>query len=112
MIFLIEYNRGEGRLVRIERFNDSDREIAQESCLNLELALNSRGIENEVVLLEAASEEAVRRTHRRYFEDLSELTKALASASGRVAREFAKLDKAQAQKLADACLASEAREWI
>jgi len=74
MIFLIEYNRREGRLLRIERFNDSDREIAQESCLNLELALNSKGIENEIVLLEAANEEAVRRTHRRYFETLAELT--------------------------------------
>jgi hypothetical protein len=60
--------------VSLGRFNDSDREIAQESCLNRELALNSKGIENEVVLLEAASEEAVRRTHRRYFETLSELT--------------------------------------
>ncbi len=74
MIFLIEYDRGEGRLLSIERFNDSDRDVAQESLLNLELALNSKGTKNEVVLLEAASEEAVRRTHRRYFESLAELT--------------------------------------
>jgi len=74
MIFLVEYDRAEGRLVRIETFSDSDREIAQDARLNLELALNSKGIENEVVSLEAASEEAVRRTHRRYFETLAELT--------------------------------------
>jgi hypothetical protein len=74
MVFLIEYDRGKGRLVTIERFSDSDREVAQESRLSLELALNSKGTENEVVLLEAASEEAVRRTHRRYFETLAELT--------------------------------------
>lgn len=74
MLFLIEYNRGEGRMVRIEPFSDSDKEIAQEARLNLELELNRKGIENEVVLLDAASEEAVRRTHRRYFETLAELT--------------------------------------
>lgn len=74
MIFLIEHDRGEGRLVRIERFSDSDRKRAEESRLNLELELNRKGIEKEVVLLEAASEEAVRRTHRRYFESLTELT--------------------------------------
>ena len=79
MIFLIEYNRGEGRLVRMETFSASDRRRAEESRLNLELELNRKGIENEVVLLEAASEEAVRRTHRRYFETLAELTAALAN---------------------------------
>jgi hypothetical protein len=101
MIFLIEYDRVRGRLVKIKPFSDSDRETAEESRLNLELELNSKGIEHEVVLLEAASEEAVRQTHRRYFEDLSELTRVLASASSRLARECAKLDKAQEQKLAD-----------
>ncbi len=74
MFFLIEYNRKEGRLVSIESFSDSDRQKAQESRLRLELDLNFRGINNEVVILDAASEEAVRRTHRRYFETLAELT--------------------------------------
>jgi len=105
MIFLIEYDRDEGRMVRIERFSDSDKEIAQEARLNLELELNRKGVENEVVLLDAASEEAVRRTHRRYFETLAELTRALARDSRRLARECAKLDKTQEQKLADEGLA-------
>ena len=74
MIFLIEYDRGEGRLVRIERFSDSDRKRAEDSRLDLELELKLKGIQREVVLLEAATEEAVRRTHRRYFETLAELT--------------------------------------
>ena len=73
MIFLIEYDRVRGRLVKIKPFSDSDRETAEESRLKLEIELNSKGIEHEVVLLEAASEEAVRRTHRRYFETLAEL---------------------------------------
>ena len=73
MIFLIEYNRHEGRIVTIESFSDSDRATAEELRLSLELKLNAEGIDNEIVLLEAASEEAVRRTHRRYFETLAEL---------------------------------------
>ena len=58
MIFLIEYDRGRGRLVRFEPFSDSDRKRAEESRLSLELELNLKGIENEVVLLEAANEES------------------------------------------------------
>ena len=74
MLFLIEYDRDQGRIVTFESFNDSDRGSAEESRLELELDLNLKGIGNEVVLLEAATEEALRRTHRRYFENLIELT--------------------------------------
>jgi len=76
MIFLIEYDRHEGRIVQIKSFKDSEREKADGSRLNLELELNQKSIDNEVVLLEAATEDALRKTHRRYFEDLSELTSA------------------------------------
>ena len=72
MLFLIEYNRNEGRIASIKSFKDSERTHAQDSLLELEL--NLKGMQREVVLLEAASEEAVRRTHRRYFETLAELT--------------------------------------
>ena len=68
MIFLIEYNRPQGRIVTFKRFQDSERLKAQNARLDLELDLNRRGVDHEVVLLEAASEEALRRTHRRYFE--------------------------------------------
>lgn len=78
MIFLIEYNRPQGRIVTFQRFKDSKRLKAQNARLALELELNRRGIDHEVVLLEAASEGAVRRTHRRYFEDLRQI---LGSAS-------------------------------
>ena len=73
MIFLIEYNRPKGRLVTFQRFQDSERLKAQKSRLELELDLNRRGINHEVVLLQAASEKALRRTHRRYFEDLRQI---------------------------------------
>lgn len=73
MIFLIEYNRKEGQIITFETFNDLERHNAENSRLEMELKLNRLGIEHEVVLLEAATEAALRRTHRRYFESLSEL---------------------------------------
>ncbi|MGH9908311.1 MAG: hypothetical protein ACRD8U_22330 [Pyrinomonadaceae bacterium] len=75
MIFLIEYDRGRGQLMTFKEFEESERQKAEDSRLELELNLNRLGIEHEVVVLEAASEEAVRRTHRRYFEDLADLVK-------------------------------------
>jgi hypothetical protein len=76
MIFLIEYERARGRIVKMKSFEDSDRTTAEVSRLNLELDLNLKGIDHEVVLLKAATEEALRKTHRRYFEDLAELISA------------------------------------
>lgn len=73
MIFLIQYNREQGRIVQITSFADADRKLAYDKRLRLELDLSRKHIDDEVVILEAASEEAVRRTHRRYFEDLNEL---------------------------------------
>lgn len=73
MIFLIEYDRTRGEIVTFRAFNDSERKNAEDARLEMELELNRLGTEREVVLLEAASEEALRRTHRRYFEDLAEL---------------------------------------
>jgi hypothetical protein len=73
MLFLIEYARDEGRIVTLETFTDGNSSAAQSARLELELDLNHRGVEHEVVLLEAANEQALRRTHRRYFEDLKEL---------------------------------------
>ena len=73
MIFLIEYDRKRGEIVTFKRFDDSERQSAEDSRLEMELELNRRGVEHEVVILEAETEEALRRTHRRYFEDLAEL---------------------------------------
>ncbi len=75
MIFLIQYDRHEGRMISIESFSDSERSKAQDLLLKLELQLNQNGSDREVVLLEAESEDALRVTHRRYFEDLSEIIK-------------------------------------
>jgi hypothetical protein len=73
MIFLIEYDRPQGRIVTFTVFEDSDRGRADDARFEIELALNRSGIDREVVLLQAATEQAVRRTHRRYFESMTEL---------------------------------------
>lgn len=88
MIFLVEYDRAQGRTVRFQQFNDSDREKAQKVRLELELELNRADIAHEVVLLEAASEAALRETHSRYFLTLSEMLDSFkASTSAFVVRE-------------------------
>ncbi len=73
MLFLIEYNRKRGQIVTFESFDDTERKKAEDARFEMELKLYRQGVEHEVVLLEAASEAAIRRTHRRYFEDLAQL---------------------------------------
>ncbi len=73
MIFLIEYNRSSGKIINFESFDDFEWQRAEETRFEKELTLNHSGIEHEVVLFEAESEAALRRTHRRYFEDLEQL---------------------------------------
>jgi hypothetical protein len=79
MLFLIQYNRRAGTLVRLERFATSQRAQASKARLDLEIELRHQGLNHEVVLLEAESEEALRKTHGRYFADLRELLEAATS---------------------------------
>jgi hypothetical protein len=73
MIFLIKYNRGEGRIVTFREFDDQRRREAEDLRLQIEVDDNSKEVGCEVVLLEAESEAALRLTHRRYFEDLRQM---------------------------------------
>lgn len=73
MLFLLEYDRIEGKLITFKSYGDVERGSAENARLEMELELNRNGVVHEVVLLEAETEEALRRTHRRYFENLSEL---------------------------------------
>ena len=75
MLFLIEYDRRRGELVLFQTFDETNRRIAEDARLELELRLNGLGVGHEVVLLEAATESDLRQTHRRYFETLSELSR-------------------------------------
>ena len=72
MIFIVEYNRIIGKIINFESFDNSEWKKAEELRFEKELELFRAGIDNEVVLLEAPSEQILRRTHRRYFEDLNQ----------------------------------------
>lgn len=73
MLFLIEYDRLQGQIMSFRSFASSEIATAQEARLALELNLNRAGVHREVVVLEAHDEDALRRSHRRYFENLKEL---------------------------------------
>ena len=68
MIFLIEYDRRAAQTVRLERFSDDQRTAAADARLRLEIGLMNDRLDHEVLLLEAAHEDDLHRTHRRYFE--------------------------------------------
>jgi hypothetical protein len=70
MVFLIEYARSERRIVWIREFQDGQRPEAENARLELELRLNREGVDHEIVLLDASSEQALRRTHGRYFDEI------------------------------------------
>ncbi len=82
MIFVIEYDRQEGRIVTLLSFDDRQQEKAEAFRLDRELQLYRENIEREVVLLDAQDEAALRRTHRRYFENPEGILRA-ASGDGR-----------------------------
>ncbi len=68
MFYLIEYERKSFRTVLFKEFASSEYDLARKERRELELDLNARGVDHEVVILEAANKEALRRTHGRYFQ--------------------------------------------
>ena len=82
MIFLIHYDRPSGEIVKLKKFDDSQRVEAEDARLKMELDLIGKKDGDEVCLLEAGSIEALHRTHRRYFESLRTIT---ASGSSTIA---------------------------
>ncbi|WAC62004.1 hypothetical protein OVA13_11375 [Pseudoxanthomonas sp. SL93] len=73
MIFLLEYDRSAGQLVSLEVFDSTCREQASKARLELEISLMTKGLTREVVVLEAASEDALRKSHSRYFRDVRQM---------------------------------------
>ena len=82
MLFLLEYDREKGIVISLGRFGESDAAAANSARLDREIELNRRGIKHEIVLLDAASDEDLRRTHRRYFAGIVELTSASSDPTG------------------------------
>lgn len=73
MIYLIQYDRLSGQLLRLQGYSSDEKRRAEEDRLCVELALLKSKTAHEVVLLEASNEEELRKTHRRYFERLEQL---------------------------------------
>jgi hypothetical protein len=73
MFFLIEYNRALGAIETLQRFTTEESSHAAVARLALELDRLHANLEREIVILEADSEEQLRRTHSRYFESLNQL---------------------------------------
>lgn len=73
MIFLIEYDRAMGTLIQLQPFAFSEAVRATEARVALELDRMKANLDREIVILEAESEEQLRRTHRRYFEQIQTL---------------------------------------
>jgi len=73
LFFLIEYDRPRGTIVQLREFDVPSRHLAEDARLELELDLNRKGIEHEIIILDAHSKEALRRTHSQYFESAAEL---------------------------------------
>ena len=79
MIFLIDYDRGSGTLMTCQPFHDNQNHLAEEMRLGLEIANLTNKLSHEIVLLEASTEDDLRRTHRRYFESVEELQSSAAA---------------------------------
>lgn len=74
MIFLIKYQRSAGKVQELRQFSHEDRETAEDARLELELAsLGNNNLDYEILLLEADTEGALRKTHSRYFKTAQEI---------------------------------------
>lgn len=73
MLFLIEYDRLRGEIVSLATYADDQRDHVDEARLQMELRQRSEAAKREVVVLEAANENALRKTHARYFKSAQAL---------------------------------------
>ena len=73
MIFLVQSDQSSGTIRRFEEFADAEESRAEVLRLDIEIELSRAGRSDEVLLLEACDENALRRTHRRYFESISSI---------------------------------------
>ena len=69
----MEYDRSTCALVQLLRFANEQSADANCARLDLELRQMKSGVSHEIVILGAASEKHLRRTHRRYFEPIQTL---------------------------------------
>jgi len=72
VLYLIDDDPRSASLIEMRAFTDGQRELVQ-NPLDLELAKHARGEMQEIVLLEAAEDAGLRRTHGRCFATLETL---------------------------------------
>jgi hypothetical protein len=73
MIYLIEYDRAGGVLINLYTYEDKESDRASSERLALEISLMKSCVAREVVLLQAASIDALKVTHNRYFQNVEQL---------------------------------------
>jgi hypothetical protein len=84
--FLLIYDRGAGRLVRVDEFEESHRGDALRARYEAEIAAIQDARDEEIVIFEAESLDALKRTHGSYFSTVRELGERLRRlASGQAA---------------------------
>jgi len=69
--FLINYNRRDAKLVCITEYADSA--VATKAKLESEIEALNGDVKNEIVILEADSLAALKDSHGRYFNDLTNI---------------------------------------
>jgi hypothetical protein len=72
-LFMLTYDRSSATLMTLEVITAGRESEAFQRRLAAEVGAFRDGMDVEVVILEADSEESLRRTHARYFEDLGDL---------------------------------------
>lgn len=80
MLFVVDYDRKQGKILSLRQFENDHREEAEEARLEIELQIDQAESNREIVLLEAKDESALRKSHSRYFDDLEALAAAGTSA--------------------------------
>ena len=81
MLFVVDYDRKQGRIVSFIKFDNVQRLEAENARLEIELHVDQSESNHEIVLLEAKDESALRESHSRYFDDLETLAAAGVSAA-------------------------------
>lgn len=70
--FLVVFDRPQGRILREEAYDDEREALAERFRSEKQHRSNA---DIEVVVLSAASRDALRRTHARYFMNISEIAR-------------------------------------
>ena len=71
-LFLLEYDRPAGKLLRLREFSEDQRDLAYAERQHLE---RTKPPHIEVVVLESDSLATIKKTHGRYFYTLEELAR-------------------------------------